>query len=368
MGAAAFAHAAAIQGCLGCQVASGASVSNMVNNGTAITPRHVLLIDPPALLLFSVAHAAVVVSFFFLVSLFFSPILASIPPYASALATGLGCHSAIAAICWFGTPRHPFELCALLLDPNHAAGPALVLVGTILLGHIAHIEWDDIGIAIPAFLTMVLMPFTYSGKCQSQMAERSDRLALAPRFAMPRQPLTRGPRCCVRLPCPALPCPAVAYGVIAGLVSYLAIHLPFWVADTLRRRWWPPTDGDNSPRSERRRANKTGGYNHRKHFGPPPSRTESFAGYGSEASVHTQDTRRSTLPIAFMGGGGAAMGANGSTPRGGRSNAPSVMYFQEGSLRGGTAAGARLAVRASPALLPGCAGHSAQALPSLCAK
>lgn len=38
-----------------------------------------------------------------------------------------------------------------------------MLVGTILLGHIAHIEWDDIGIAIPAFLTMVLMPFTYSG-------------------------------------------------------------------------------------------------------------------------------------------------------------------------------------------------------------
>lgn len=36
-------------------------------------------------------------------------------------------------------------------------------VGTILLGHIAHIEWDDIGVAIPAFLTMTLMPFTYSG-------------------------------------------------------------------------------------------------------------------------------------------------------------------------------------------------------------
>lgn len=35
--------------------------------------------------------------------------------------------------------------------------------GTILLGHIAHIEWDDIGQAIPAFLTIILMPFTYSG-------------------------------------------------------------------------------------------------------------------------------------------------------------------------------------------------------------
>ncbi len=37
------------------------------------------------------------------------------------------------------------------------------MAGTILLGHIAHIEWDDIGEAIPAFLTIILMPFTYSG-------------------------------------------------------------------------------------------------------------------------------------------------------------------------------------------------------------
>ena len=57
--------------------------------------------------------------------------------------------------------------CEMLLPctaaAHPAAGPALVLVGTILLGHIAHIEWDDIGIAIPSFLTMILMPFTYSG-------------------------------------------------------------------------------------------------------------------------------------------------------------------------------------------------------------
>lgn len=51
-------------------------------------------------------------------------------------------------------------------SPHHHPPTLLpVQVGTILLGHIAHIEWDDIGIAIPAFLTMVLMPFTYSGGC-----------------------------------------------------------------------------------------------------------------------------------------------------------------------------------------------------------
>ena len=44
-----------------------------------------------------------------------------------------------------------------------ASAPLPPPAGTILLGHIAHIEWDDIGQAIPAFLTIILMPFTYSG-------------------------------------------------------------------------------------------------------------------------------------------------------------------------------------------------------------
>lgn len=48
------------------------------------------------------------------------------------------------------------------MHPALPVGP-LSQVGTILLGHIAHIEWDDIGVAVPSFLTMVLMPFTYSG-------------------------------------------------------------------------------------------------------------------------------------------------------------------------------------------------------------
>ncbi|GAB4816680.1 hypothetical protein N2152v2_003726 [Parachlorella kessleri] len=95
---------------------------------------------------------AIVVSFFFFVALFFSPILASIPPYAT--------------------------------------GPALVLVGSIMLGYTAHIPWDDIGEGVPAFLTIIVMPFTYS----------------------------------------------VAYGVIAGLASYIAIHAPFWLWDRVHRR------------------------------------------------------------------------------------------------------------------------------------
>ncbi len=46
--------------------------------------------------------------------------------------------------------------------PNEAAVPALVLVGFLMMQQVKHIEWDDIEIALPAFLTIVLMPFTYS--------------------------------------------------------------------------------------------------------------------------------------------------------------------------------------------------------------
>jgi AGZA family xanthine/uracil permease-like MFS transporter len=46
--------------------------------------------------------------------------------------------------------------------PYEAATPALVIVGFLMMQQVKGIEWDDLEIAIPAFLTIVLMPFTYS--------------------------------------------------------------------------------------------------------------------------------------------------------------------------------------------------------------
>jgi AGZA family xanthine/uracil permease-like MFS transporter len=46
--------------------------------------------------------------------------------------------------------------------PYEAATPALVVVGFLMMQQVRGIEWDDLEIAIPAFLTIVLMPFTYS--------------------------------------------------------------------------------------------------------------------------------------------------------------------------------------------------------------
>jgi xanthine/uracil/vitamin C permease (AzgA family) len=46
--------------------------------------------------------------------------------------------------------------------PAQAAAPALVVVGALMMTQVAKVNWDDLEIAIPAFLTIVLMPFTYS--------------------------------------------------------------------------------------------------------------------------------------------------------------------------------------------------------------
>jgi len=46
--------------------------------------------------------------------------------------------------------------------PAAATAPALILVGSMMLSTVSEIAWDDPLVAVPAFLTMVLIPFTYS--------------------------------------------------------------------------------------------------------------------------------------------------------------------------------------------------------------
>jgi AGZA family xanthine/uracil permease-like MFS transporter len=46
--------------------------------------------------------------------------------------------------------------------PYEAATPALVVVGFLMMQQVRDIGWDDLEVAFPAFLTIVLMPFTYS--------------------------------------------------------------------------------------------------------------------------------------------------------------------------------------------------------------
>jgi AGZA family xanthine/uracil permease-like MFS transporter len=46
--------------------------------------------------------------------------------------------------------------------PTAATAPALILVGSLMMSHAAEIRWSDPVIAIPAFLTILTIPLTFS--------------------------------------------------------------------------------------------------------------------------------------------------------------------------------------------------------------
>lgn len=46
--------------------------------------------------------------------------------------------------------------------PMEAVAPALVIIGAMMMSQIRHIDFTNLEIAIPAFLTIVAMPYTYS--------------------------------------------------------------------------------------------------------------------------------------------------------------------------------------------------------------
>ncbi|KAF5350872.1 hypothetical protein D9758_010504 [Tetrapyrgos nigripes] len=101
---------------------------------------------------------AITTSLAFFVSIFFSPIFASIPPWAT--------------------------------------GGALVIVGSLMIRNVRDINWDYIGDAVPAFLTLIIIPLTYN----------------------------------------------IAYGVIAGILSYLVINgIPWILMKISRGRLTPPS-------------------------------------------------------------------------------------------------------------------------------
>ncbi|MBQ1079721.1 NCS2 family permease [Nocardiopsis sp. B62] len=45
--------------------------------------------------------------------------------------------------------------------PAEAASVAMVLVGAMMMMHVGQIAWKDVSVAIPAFLTIAIMPFAY---------------------------------------------------------------------------------------------------------------------------------------------------------------------------------------------------------------
>jgi AGZA family xanthine/uracil permease-like MFS transporter len=71
--------------------------------------------------------------------------------------TGLA--SVVTGICFLLTT---FLAPLVGIIPYEAATPALIIVGFLMMTQIKDIDWNDLGIAMPAFLTIILMPFTYN--------------------------------------------------------------------------------------------------------------------------------------------------------------------------------------------------------------
>jgi AGZA family xanthine/uracil permease-like MFS transporter len=46
--------------------------------------------------------------------------------------------------------------------PQAATAPALILVGSLMLATVTEIRWKDPLVAVPCFLTLMLIPLTYS--------------------------------------------------------------------------------------------------------------------------------------------------------------------------------------------------------------
>lgn len=76
---------------------------------------------------------------------------------AAGARTGLG-NIMIAAL--FGVAMFCAPLVAAI--PSYATAPALILVGALMCGSVAKVRWDDFSEAVPAFLTLVCTPLTFS--------------------------------------------------------------------------------------------------------------------------------------------------------------------------------------------------------------
>lgn len=46
--------------------------------------------------------------------------------------------------------------------PSAATAPALIIVGMLMIGNVAKIDWSDVEVALPCFLTVAIIPFGYS--------------------------------------------------------------------------------------------------------------------------------------------------------------------------------------------------------------
>ncbi|MFC9255277.1 NCS2 family permease [Amycolatopsis thailandensis] len=81
----------------------------------------------------------------------------------SAAGVGEGARTGLASIVTGGLFTATLFLTPIAaVVPAQAAAPALVVIGGMMMAQCARIPWRDLDFAIPVFLTIALIPFTYS--------------------------------------------------------------------------------------------------------------------------------------------------------------------------------------------------------------
>ncbi|RYV49908.1 NCS2 family permease [Pengzhenrongella frigida] len=131
---------------MGTMVAIGAEANLLDDKGTPPKTREILIVDSLAAVAGGVGSVSSNTSYI-----------------ESATGVGDGARTGLASV----VTGVAFLLATFLsplvaMVPYEAATPALVIVGFLMMMQVAGISWKNYEIAIPAFLTIILMPFTYS--------------------------------------------------------------------------------------------------------------------------------------------------------------------------------------------------------------
>ena len=70
-----------------------------------------------------------------------------------------GFASLVTAVCFL---LSLFFFPLLQIVTSYVTAPALIIVGVLMVSSLGNIDWKDFAIAVPSFLTMALMPLSYS--------------------------------------------------------------------------------------------------------------------------------------------------------------------------------------------------------------
>jgi AGZA family xanthine/uracil permease-like MFS transporter len=80
---------------------------------------------------------------------------------ASGVAAGgrTGLTAVVISLCFFVSILF---IPLVSIVPNYATAPILIIVGALMMQEVVHIHFEKLEIAVPAFLTIVTMPFTFN--------------------------------------------------------------------------------------------------------------------------------------------------------------------------------------------------------------